>query len=79
MDWKTILFEKNEADWDRALRALLGMVCLVALGMRWVSGVAFWLAAVAAAILFYTALSGHCSAYPLLGFRTLKKRIRGAS
>lgn len=70
MKWKKILFEKNEAVWDRALRLVAGFLLVLAFAQWWIGSPWNYLVLLLGMVGILTGISGHCSAYPLLGFKT---------
>ncbi len=66
------MFKVNEANWDRVVRAVLGIVLLI-LGLTGaVSGVLGIILDILGAILLLTGVVGFCPLYTLLKFSTNK-------
>jgi Protein of unknown function (DUF2892) len=66
----------NEAEWDRAVRLLIGTVLIVA-GTMFVDGTARILVVGIGALAFITGLGGWCPAYAVAGFSTRKTTSTG--
>jgi len=70
MDLKKWFLEQNEAQGDRAVRFVIGMVLLA----LWVFGPSMgllgYLVVLVGLIGLFTAMTGHCAIYPLLGINT---------
>ena len=64
------MLEKNMGQTDRMIRAILGVVLVIAFFM--VSGGWSWLLLVIGAVLLATAAMGSCPPYSLLGINTCK-------
>ncbi len=64
---------QNAGTIDRVIRALLGVVLTYAAFS--VAGIWTWIAGVAAAIMFVTALIGLCPLYVLFGINTCPMRV----
>lgn len=65
--------KKNESTLDRVLRAVLG-VAIVAVGYYWATGTVSIVLYVVGAITLFTAATGFCGLYKILGISTLKKK-----
>ena len=59
----------NEADWDRAIRLIAGIV-LLAVGSLWVGGFPGLVLTVLGALAVITGLAGWCPAYTACGIST---------
>ncbi|MDF1497060.1 MAG: DUF2892 domain-containing protein [Patescibacteria group bacterium] len=68
------MLKKNEGLLDRLLRATAGTVLLLA-GLLWLTGLWAWVAIILSALLFFTAITGHCMPYAWIKFNTLKLGI----
>ncbi len=66
-------FAPTEGPADRIIRALLAAVLLIA-GYVWLTGWSMWAAYIVAAVLAFTAATGFCLPYALLGWNTLPKK-----
>ena len=68
----------NEAGWDRAVRAVLGVVLLI-VGFGLMSGAAGVVVGIVAFVPLLTGLSGWCPLYSLFSFRTNTARSEAAA
>ena len=76
-----ILF-RNEAGWDRALRAVLGLTMLALGASGWLSDIATVSLLIFGWVPLLTAVAGWCPIYSLLGISTVRgarRRRRAAS
>jgi len=62
--------EKNVGAKDKTIRAIAGVI-LLGLGI-WIQGVGGLVCAIAGVILLFTAVTGFCTLYKLLGINTCK-------
>lgn len=72
------LTEVNEADWDRALRAIIGAVALYFYLMHPAFDIYKWAYLLVGVIGLFTAFTGHCTVYSILGISTLKTKAKRA-
>lgn len=64
------MFKVNEGPIDRALRTILGVVVLVIGVLN-----SLWYLIVIGAILLFTAITGFCGLYALLGINTCPRKL----
>ncbi len=68
-----VMFEKNMGSADRAIRAVLGVLLVIAF-FAWLSGTWAWIALVVGVVMLATAAMGSCPPYSLLGIRTCARK-----
>ena len=59
--------EKNMANWDRAVRVILGIVFLY---LAITKGGAFWILGIIGIVFIGTSVIGYCPLYKVVGFKT---------
>ncbi|MFZ8859353.1 MAG: YgaP family membrane protein [Thermocrinis sp.] len=59
--------EKNVAVWDRATRAIIGLILIY---LAFTNGGLWWILGIIGLVLIGTAITGFCLLYKLVGFRT---------
>lgn len=64
------MFKTNEGNGDRIFRAILGAVLVAAFFMT--SGTLSWVLLVVGIVALFTAVTGFCALYALLGINTCK-------
>ncbi|CUH77093.1 DUF2892 domain-containing protein [Tropicibacter naphthalenivorans] len=67
------MFAKNMGQTDRIIRAIVGIVLLIAF-FSMAAGVLKWIALVVGIVMLATAAMGSCPPYALLGINTCKMR-----
>ena len=67
------MFEKNMGSADRAIRAVLGVLLVIAF-FAWLSGTWAWVALIVGVVMLATAAMGSCPPYSLLGINTCKTK-----
>lgn len=70
------LTEVNEADWDRALRAIIGAAALYFYLMHPTLDIYKGAYLLLGVIGLFTAFTGHCTIYSILGISTLKTKAK---
>ena len=65
---------RNEGEWDRALRTLVGIVLLYAVLDGYLAGAVRLIVGVVGVVALATGLAGYCPAYTVFGITTLKRR-----
>ena len=61
---------KNEGSLDRIIRVLIGVAALLLVFTGTVSGAWAWVAGIVGGISLFTAATGFCGLYKVLGFQT---------
>lgn len=72
------LCEPNEAAWDRALRIVLAVASVYAFTLWIVPDPYNYLFLVVSVFMLFTAATGHCLAYDLIGISTAAKKPEDA-
>ncbi|MDD9728741.1 DUF2892 domain-containing protein [Mameliella sp. AT18] len=67
------MFEKNMGSADRAIRAVLGVLLVIAF-FAWLSGTWAWIALIVGVVMLATAAMGFCPPYSLLGIKTCARK-----
>lgn len=70
-------FEVNEGPVDRGIRAVVGVLALGGYLAGIASGIAGMLLAVIGVIALFTAVTGFCGVYRVLGINTCKAKLAG--
>jgi hypothetical protein len=73
------LMDKNIGDIDKAVRVLIGLVLLYAALANIVEDAYNWLAILIAIAMFFTAWTGSCMLYTLLGISTCAAKAKPAA
>ncbi|MBW4983882.1 DUF2892 domain-containing protein [Mameliella sp. CS4] len=67
------MFEKNMGSADRAIRAVVGILLVIAF-FAWLSGTWAWVALIVGVVMLATAAMGSCPPYSLLGIKTCARK-----
>ncbi len=67
------MFEKNMGQTDRAIRAIVGVLLIIAF-FAWLGGTLAWIALIVGAVMLATAAMDTCPPYGLLGINTCKTK-----